>query len=151
MKRKELPLNQDREMAKPLGWEKTGSLYVDKSKLSIPGLSPPSCVGRNSGFCTQVESQNCPSLCNLFYHRGLFLKEHCCSALRGLFSFFPKDIWKDPPLWVLLSWLYYKDTPRKSTSSDVPVEKERKIYVRKTARNKPRKEDKMVLAKVRAS
>lgn len=27
--------------------------------------------------------------------------------------FLPEDIWKHPPLWVLLSWLYYKDTSAK--------------------------------------
>lgn len=131
------PLNQAGEMTKPLGWKETGSLCVGRTRPSLPGLSPPTCVGRNSGFCTQVESQNCPLLCNLFYHRGLFLKEHCCSALCGLFSFFPKGIWKDPPLCILLSWLYYKDTPLKSTSSDVPIEEERKTCVREAARNKP--------------
>ena len=49
----------------------------------------------------------------LFCHSRLFIKEQCCLSFCGLFSFFPKDIWKHPRLWVLLSWLYYKDTPPK--------------------------------------
>lgn len=60
-------------------WGRGGKFSLcPQSGLLSQGLSPLSCVGRNSGFCTPVESQRCPFLCILLYHRGLFLKEHCC-------------------------------------------------------------------------
>ena len=77
------------------------------------------CVGRDSDFRIPFQSQNCPFLYVLFLFFVFFFATAAVSKgtvlpfFWWIVFFLPEDIWKHPPLWVLLSWLYYKDTSAK--------------------------------------